>query len=558
MTPPPSSQKIVLLLDLSGDKHSAHAWAAREFSEAEIRVINKADLKWGSKREALRLIRSVAPDLFAFFTSDLEMQSARSAMLLFAALSGARRVVMADRFGRTLTRSRLGALLIEAPRFALELLAYVLIVPLSWFLTLLLGGSLFFRKINRASRTGSPESSAQSGKGKTALYVRATITNTTEGGMATHVAGFRRGALKSGHHLKYLISGRGHGADETVLIAPSSAVSATRALFELWNNLVFTFKSLELLSDQIAVKDIDFIYQRYNRFNWAGVALSVVTGLPLALEFNGSEVWVSRRWDPVGQIWLLKRFERLNLRAADFIFVVSDVERHNLLGAGVEDERIRVNPNGVDTDEFKPDSGGRQVRRSLGVDDKIVIGFLGTFGPWHGAPVLAEAATKVDERTGCHFLFIGDGDQRPVAEAIIEKADKRDRATFTGRIAHAEVPAYLDACDILASPHVESTDGSEFFGSPTKLFEYLAMARPVVASRIGQIADVIEDGKTGVLVEPGNAAALAQAIERLAKDADLRSRLGVAARQMVSERFTWKRNADRVFTTVMRGMTRDA
>jgi glycosyltransferase involved in cell wall biosynthesis len=333
-----------------------------------------------------------------------------------------------------------------------------------------------------------------------------------------------------------------------VSIKPSALLTATKALFELWNNIVFTTKSLQLVTSRdLSPDDIDFIYQRYSRFNWTGVALSLATGLPLAIEFNASEIWVSRNWDPIGELWLLKRFERLNLRAADLIFVVSEVERRNLTRAGISSERIVVNPNGVDPDTFSPDCGGDQVRRALGVEDKTVVGFAGTFGPWHGASVLAEAARRVSLSARCHFLFVGEGEQRSEAEAIIEAAGSVVSATFTGRIPHASIPSYLDACDILVSPHVASKDESEFFGSPTKLFEYMAMGKAIVASRLGQIADVIVDGENGLLVEPGDARGLAQAIEKLSQDATLRARLGSAARQTVLERYTWKHNAARVF-----------
>ncbi|MFY9556630.1 MAG: glycosyltransferase, partial [Blastocatellia bacterium] len=142
-------------------------------------------------------------------------------------------------------------------------------------------------------------------------------------------------------------------------------------------------------------------------------------------------------------------------------------------------------------------------------------------------------------------------DERAATESSIESAGVS--ATFTGRVSHDEVPAFLDACDILVSPHVDSTDGSKFFGSPTKLFEYMAMAKPIVASRLGQIGDVIIDGENGLLVEPGDANALARAIERLAYDEALRARLGASARQTVIKRYTWKHNAARVFEAVATG-----
>lgn len=530
----------MVLLDLSGNTAASQTWAAEQFAPADITAINKADLKWASKREALANLRKFSPQVFSVFTTDLRTQSRLTALMLFAAIAGARQVVIGDGSGNIIRRSRLGVLLLEAPRLALELLiGYVFIIPVSWLLTKVLRIALYFRPVVRASHNDNAEPRTS----MLVLYIRATLGNAAEGGMRTHVAGFSSGAIALGHRLKFIESGSRRRDDLSVSIEPSGAFGATKALFELWNNLVFTAKSL--LAERVSSKEVDFIYQRYSRFNWTGVALSTVTGRPLALEFNGSEVWVSRQWDPIGQLWLLKRFERLNLRAADRIFVVSEVERRNLLDAGVAAKKIVVNSNGVDTTRFRPQCGGSAVRRDLGINANTVIGFIGTFGPWHGAPVLAEAARLVMRNTHCHFLFVGDGDQRAQTESIVEAPDVS--ATFTGRVSHEDVPAYLDACDIFVSPHVQAADGSEFFGSPTKLFEYLSMAKPVIASRLGQIAEVIRHDENGLLVEPGDTSALARAIERLALDESLRARLGAAGRQTVAGQYTWRQNAARVF-----------
>src|SRR5262249_19707495 len=304
----------------------------------------------------------------------------------FGALAGARRVTIGDSSGSVFSRARVSILCAEAPRLALELLiGYGLLLPLSWLITEALRASLALRGAVRASRL--PRSS---GREQNVLYIRATLSSAGEGGMKTHVAGFASGAAALGHRLSFLVSGVPREDNEAITLAPSKLFSANRTLFELWNNLVFTSQSLQLFASATASREFDCIYQRYSRFNWTGVALSLVTGLPLSLEYNGSEVWIGRRWDPIGQLTLLKRFEKLNLRAADLIFVVSEVERRNLTDAGVQRERIIVNPNGVDTDRFRPQCGGAEIRRQLGLEDKTVIGFVGTFGPWHGAPILAE------------------------------------------------------------------------------------------------------------------------------------------------------------------------
>lgn len=291
----------------------------------------------------------------------------------------------------------------------------------------------------------------------------------------------------------------------------------------------------------------DFIYQRYSRFSWAGVEASLRTRRPLFLEYNGSEVWVGRYWDRVGMLSLLERFERLNLAAAARIFVVSEVERRNLLRAGVSACKIIVNPNGVDADRFQPGVGGEGVRRELGIDDdETLAGFVGTFGPWHGVLALAEAIKLIPAEARVRFLLIGSGVLRDEVERTLREAGALRRVIFTGVVSHQKVPALLDACDVLVSPHVPLEDGSDFFGSPTKLFEYMAMGKGIVASRLGQIGEVLTDEETALLVEPGDARELSGAILRLTNSPALRQRLGAAARAEAVAHHTWERNAGRI------------
>jgi glycosyltransferase involved in cell wall biosynthesis len=113
-------------------------------------------------------------------------------------------------------------------------------------------------------------------------------------------------------------------------------------------------------------------------------------------------------------------------------------------------------------------------------------------------------------------------------------------------VGHDRVPKLLDACDILVAPHVPLADGSEFFGSPTKVFEYMAMGKGIVASRLGQIGEVLVDRETALLVEPGNVDELTAAMVEMVRSDSLRVSLGVRARKVAELEHTWIHNARRV------------
>ncbi|HXD75369.1 MAG TPA: glycosyltransferase family 4 protein, partial [Vicinamibacterales bacterium] len=294
-----------------------------------------------------------------------------------------------------------------------------------------------------------------------------------------------------------------------------------------------------------------FIYQRYSVNNFTGVKLSQALGVPLVIEYNGSEVWMARHWGrPLKYERLSERIERLNLTAADLVVVVSRAMRDEIAARGIDVSRVLVNPNGVDADRYSPAIDGAAVRAKYGLAGKTVIGFIGTFGPWHGAEALARAyvslrASNPAATQNARLLMIGEGARLDAVRQILTEGRAMEQTTFTGLVAQAEGPAYLAACDVLVSPHVPNPDGTPFFGSPTKLFEYMAMGKGIVASRLDQIGEVLEDGQTALLVPPGDVDALASAIARLVQDRTLRECLGADARRVALERHTWREHTRR-------------
>jgi glycosyltransferase involved in cell wall biosynthesis len=298
------------------------------------------------------------------------------------------------------------------------------------------------------------------------------------------------------------------------------------------------------------------VYQRYTVNGFAAVQLARAWRAPLITEYNGSEVWVARHWGrPLKYEPLSARIERLNLRAAHLVSVVSRPLADEVRQLGVDSRRILVNPNAVEPDVYRPDIDASALRSRLGLEDRIVIGFIGTFGPWHGAEVLARAFvallwSRADLRERLGMLWIGDGAALPEVKRILADGGAMEQCVFTGLVPQASGPSYLAVCDVFASPHVPNPDGSPFFGSPTKLFEYMAMGRGIVASALDQIAEVLEDGRTAILVPPADAQALARALETLVVDRDLRLRLGAAARRVVLERHTWHAHVGRTLAAL--------
>jgi glycosyltransferase involved in cell wall biosynthesis len=302
----------------------------------------------------------------------------------------------------------------------------------------------------------------------------------------------------------------------------------------------------------VGSRQVSFVYQRYSAYNFTGIALANHLQVPFVLEYNGSEVWIRRHWfRPLSYEHLASDIEMLNLRAADMVVAVSDAIRDEVIARGIDPSRVLANPNGVDPETYSPCVSDESVRSRLETGDDYVIGFIGTFGRWHGAENLATAFNRLLDRDPdlakrLRLLMIGDGAMLPATRMIVDQGGHRDRVLFTGRVPQIEGPMYLAACDLLVSPHVPNPDGSPFIGSPTKLFEYMAMGKPIVASALGQIADILEDGRTAMLVKPGDLDDLVRGLQTLIDAPDLGARLGAAARQQAVERHTWREHTRRI------------
>jgi glycosyltransferase involved in cell wall biosynthesis len=289
----------------------------------------------------------------------------------------------------------------------------------------------------------------------------------------------------------------------------------------------------------------DFIYERASLCGIAGVRLSREFNVPLLLELNAPLAGEQSAYRGSELAQLAATAERWALAQADAVLVVSKALREHVCGLGNVPARVHTIPNAVDTTTFRPGPPEPAVRDRWGVRKGPVLGFVGGLRAWHGVEVLPELLERMAGRhPDVQLIVAGDGPFRRDLEAAFVARGIASRVLFTGAVPHEEVPALIRLFDLALAPY-PALDHAFYF-SPLKLFEYMACGVPVVAARLGQIAEIVSDGENGLLYPAGDFEALTAACERLLAEPSLGVSLGQSAAKLVRTRFTWDHNAVRV------------
>ena len=532
-----SPQPKVFVLVLAGQPHDAHAFARRRYPGCEAVVLSKTELRESGWKRQLHMLRRLKGRAFLIFTDSLGSMQEPMLLKWTVLVHRCRETVLADSSGafEVTERARFLGLL---PRTVFAALADLIVFGYSWIALQL------FRVWLRLAH----EPQARSGQLDLAFLCPFHAGLDTPGGALTHVTGFLSGLAQEGASAE-VFSGR---PLQTACQAHEIPASRSFHLLREAASLSYNLRFIAATRKTLAKKRPRLLYQRHGKFLFAGAILSRLLRIPLVLEYNGSEDWIAKHWDPSRFSPWLRLCEAVSVRAASLIVVVSKPLKQQLLEIGVPEERILVNPNAVDPERFCANCGGAKVREQLGfrVED-VVVCFVGTFSYWHGVAVLEQVIrsllAKAQHAGSClKFLLVGDGPLAPQLKQALGTYVPEGLVNFTGAVPHDSVSAYLDAADIVVSPHVPMPGGQPFFGSPTKLFEYMSMGKAIAASALDQIADVLEHGKTALLVKPGDPRELAEAIQHLASDSKLRIELGRNAREAALARHTWRQNARRV------------
>lgn len=369
-------------------------------------------------------------------------------------------------------------------------------------------------------------------------------------GASAHVRGFLRALRLLGHEVLLVtpheLEGLELGPDVRIpaLRATPPAIIADigssveprlrRALGHLWTNVAIERALGGLVHDWRP----DLIYERYSPFALAGVLTAERAGVPHILEVNAPLAWEGVRYRKQALPEASAALERAVLvRAARIVTVSAELAEILASTFGIPEAKIDVVPNGVDAELFEVQ--GETLRE--GLEGRIVIGFVGGLRPWHGVELLAAAFRELATDPRLHLLVVGDGPEAQRIEAL--KRELPSRVTWVGAVPHRQVPAWVRAIDIAVAPYPAL---EKFYYSPLKVLEYMAAGRAVVASEVGQLRDLIRPGWTGLLVAPGEPAALVRAIRSLADDASKRDALGTAAAVEIRRSHLWTHRVSRI------------
>lgn len=287
------------------------------------------------------------------------------------------------------------------------------------------------------------------------------------------------------------------------------------------------------------------VYERNGLYMDGAARACKRLGLPYVLFVDADEIMEhDYMGEPITGIlrWRASRMFQFNLDAADCVICVSEQSKKHLIAAWhVPSEKVAVFPNGVDIERFRPHPETRaQVRDQLGVSDNPMIIFVGSFYPWHDvATLLAAFAQVLATYPDARLVLVGDGTQRHIMMQRAVALGIDHAARFVGIVSHSEIPQVISAADVAVAPYPKMD--RDLWLSPMKLYEYMASGAPIVASAIGQIIDVITDGKNGLLVPAEDPTAMASAIKGLLGDPALRSQLGSRARNDAVHKHSWDR-----------------
>ncbi len=312
---------------------------------------------------------------------------------------------------------------------------------------------------------------------------------------------------------------------------------------QLLSNLPYLAQEYQIIKKQAP----DILFTRSELYVFSNALLSRWLDIPLVIEADCPVTYehknfYGKNFKHLGQ--LPDKIELEVLRRAEAIIAISNILKDYYIELGVKAEKIHVIPNGADPEKFRPCEKPAGMIKKYALQEKIVIGWIGSLVGWSGIENLIAMALHVLENySNVAFLLVGGGANKEFFQEKLHIKNYAPRVILAGTVPHNEVPQYLACMDVVLAPYPKLPF---WYPSSLKIFEYMAAGKAVIASDIGQVGEVIKDGENGLLIDPEVGAALLQKTVSLIENEALRKRLGVQARREVLEKYTWEQQAKKI------------
>jgi len=286
----------------------------------------------------------------------------------------------------------------------------------------------------------------------------------------------------------------------------------------------------------------------YLQFLWSSIPLVLDTD-----DWDGpggwADVYARPRWWKGFSAWL----ERWLARRADAVTVASRTLYDQIQGFGVPPEQIFYLPNGPDpklrrllsTGPGSPSQDGQRMRTELGVGDAPLAIYVGQIAHGHDLDLVVKALPDVVQAIpDLRLVVVGTGDGLPALQAQVGQAGLTEQVIFTGWIDPDQSSPYLAAADIAVAPYRDTLINRAKCAA--KIIHYMAMGKPIVSSRVGQNLEYLDEGRAGLLTEPGDAADLAAGMVTLLRDREQAAELGRRAERRIWEQFDWRKQVTEI------------
>lgn len=358
----------------------------------------------------------------------------------------------------------------------------------------------------------------------------------------TDLDGVAKGQLSAEHFGKLGVSG-----SRPFQIIESGARRMQRELRLPYFALFDSYRMRDACTTNL--KGFELMHERYNMLAIGGALAAKRTRIPFVLEVNADSL---EQYDFQGVA--VRGIQRAYAQwATRFVFhaatkiVCTNTELcvHLVRKWGIAPDKVVALPCAADTHIFAREYDREQARRDLGLTDEPVAMWVGRFYAWHNLDLLVDSfAEVVKQIPNAKLVLIGDGRTRPAIENKIRDYALQNTVILTGSVNHKKVARLLAATDVTVCPFSPSYAGKG--GTPLKLFEYMAAGKAIIATKMNQIQDVIEDSETGILIEPEDVNGFASAIVDLLNDSSERERLGRNAQRVATNEYSWERYAEKL------------